>query len=138
MIDVGSAKDYLATCGLGGSKFLLARAVVDGTHVSFVTPAPATGGASYVLSLTFDSAGAKAFDAAAAELYQETQSLDGSGQMAIVADGLVVAAPVVNAELGSNIQLDGMTQQDAATMAGLIQSQPSELLFRPVVELSAA
>ena len=115
--------DYLATCDSQGNKYFLAPSVIDGKDVSnaIASPVEANGvpTGQWEIDLTFDSKGKGEFSTETATLYSQYSGQTGSGQFAIVLDGVVESAPVVN---------QGAITTGSATISGsFTEAQASQL-----------
>ena len=110
-----SPADTIVACSReGGSKYILAPAEVLGQQVSKASSGIDQQGASaWYVSLTFNGEGTKAFGALTTRV---TSLPSPQNQVAIVLDGLVVSAPVINEAIPSgNAQITGsFTQVEAA------------------------
>ena len=115
--------DYLATCDSQGNKYFLAPSVIDGKDVTnaIASPVEANGvpTGQWEIDLTFDSKGKGEFSTETATLYSQYSGQTGSGQFAIVLDGVVESAPVVN---------QGAITTGSATISGsFTEAQASQL-----------
>ncbi len=114
--------DTIVACSReGGSKYILAPAEVLGQQVSKASSGIDQQGASaWFVSLTFDGDGTKAFGALTSRV---TSLPSPQNQVAIVLDGLVVSAPVINEAIPSgNAQITGsFTQTEAADLANVLK-----------------
>jgi preprotein translocase subunit SecD len=122
--------DVIVACSrTGASKYILAPAEVLGRQVSKATAGIDQQGASawYVL-LTFNGDGTKAFGALTARV---TSLASPQNQVAIVLDGLVVSAPVINEAIPSgNAQITGsFTQLEAQDLANVLKYGALPLAF---------
>jgi len=122
--------DVIVACSrTGTSKYILAPAEVLGRQVSKATAGIDQQGASawYVL-LTFNGDGTKAFGALTARV---TSLASPQNQVAIVLDGLVVSAPVINEAIPSgNAQITGsFTQVEAQDLANVLKYGALPLAF---------
>jgi preprotein translocase subunit SecD len=129
--------DYIATCDTTNQvKYLLGPSQVDGKDVTSAQSVPVTAngnvtGAWQVL-LSFDAKGTKDFANATSTLYQQYTSQTGSGQFAIVLDGVVQSAPAVNqgAITGGQAQITGtFTQSQTDTLATVLNYGALPLTF---------
>ncbi len=120
--------DYVAACDKNGAaKYLLGPSEVSGTDVTSATATPVMAGqtvtSNWQINLTFDAKGSKEFATATQQLYQQYTSQSGSGAFAIVLDGVVESAPVVNqgAITGGQAQITGsFTQADSDNLATIL------------------
>lgn len=113
---------YLATCSANSpEKYLLGPSLLDGTQIMSAQPTQnATGG--WQVNLTFDAAGAKAFADATQQLYTQYVGQTGTGQFAVVLDGIVESAPAVTEGpiTGGQAQISGeFTGQQARDLAAV-------------------
>ena len=122
--------DTIVACSReGGSKYILAPAEVLGQQVSKASSGIDQQGASaWFVSLTFDGDGTKAFGALTSRV---TSLPSPQNQVAIVLDGLVVSAPVINEAIPSgNAQITGsFTQTEAADLANVLKYGALPLAF---------
>ena len=122
--------DTIVACSReGGSKYILAPAEVLGQQVSKASSGIDQQGASaWFVSLTFDGEGTKAFGALTSRV---TSLPSPQNQVAIVLDGLVVSAPVINEAIPSgNAQITGsFTQTEAADLANVLKYGALPLAF---------
>lgn len=122
--------DTIVACSReGGSKYILAPAEVLGQQVSKASSGIDQQGASaWFVSLTFDGEGTKAFGALTSRVTSLPSPLN---QVAIVLDGLVVSAPVINEAIPSgNAQITGsFTQTEAADLANVLKYGALPLAF---------
>jgi preprotein translocase subunit SecD len=122
--------DTIVSCERdGSSKYILAPAEVLGRQISKASyGVDTTSGTQYVVSLTFDGDGTKAFGA----LTTRVTSLSApQNQVAIVLDGLVVSAPSINEAIPSgSAQITGnFTQVDASNLANVLKYGALPLAF---------
>ena len=122
--------DVIVACSrTGASKYILAPAEVLGRQVSKAAAGIDQQGASawYVL-LTFNGEGTKAFGSLTARV---TSLPSPQNQVAIVLDGLVVSAPVINEAIPSgNAQITGsFTQLEAQDLANVLKYGALPLAF---------
>jgi preprotein translocase subunit SecD len=127
---VDAPSDTIVACSReGGSKYILAPAEVLGQQVSKASSGIDQQGASaWFVSLTFDGEGTKAFGALTSRVTSLPSPLN---QVAIVLDGLVVSAPVINEAIPSgNAQITGsFTQTEAADLANVLKYGALPLAF---------
>ena len=122
--------DTIVACSrTGTSKYILAPAEVLGRQVSKASAGIDSQGASawYVL-LTFNGDGTKAFGALTSRV---TSLPSPQNQVAIVLDGLVVSAPVINEAIPSgNAQITGsFSQVEAQDLANVLKYGALPLAF---------
>jgi preprotein translocase subunit SecD len=131
------ATDYVAACDKDGKyKYLLGPSEVAGTDVKSASATPVMAGqtvtSNWQINLTFDAKGTSEFAAATQQLYQQYTSQTGSGQFAIVLDGVVESAPAVNqgAINGGQAQITGtFSQNDADNLATILNYGALPLKF---------
>ena len=127
----GSPEDpelWLGTCDTdGAAKYSLQPAFIQGTNVTdAVAQLPQQGVGGWVVSLTFDSEGARALAEASQELYALPECSPGGpspcNAFAIVLDGVVVSAPRFNEPIiGGQAQIEGdFTAQEAQDLANVL------------------
>lgn len=113
----------LVTCDREGTaKYLLGPTVVSGQQVTNANAGIPQGQLQWVVTMDFDSEGARLFADATTQLSQGVPSR----QFAIVLDGLVVSAPQVNEPIPSGqAQIDGgsvgFTQESAQSLASVLK-----------------
>ena len=122
--------DVIVACSrTGANKYILAPAEVLGRQVSKAAAGIDQQGASawYVL-LTFNGEGTKAFGSLTARV---TSLASPQNQVAIVLDGLVVSAPVINEAIPSgNAQITGsFSQVEAQDLANVLKYGALPLAF---------
>ena len=121
-------KLWLGTCDKdGAAKYSLQPAFIEGTNVTdAVAQLPQQGVGGWVVSLTFDSEGARALAEASQELYALPDCAPGGASpcnaFAIVLDGVVVSAPRFNEPIiGGQAQIEGdFTAQEAQDLANVL------------------
>lgn len=119
---------WLGTCDTdGAAKYSLQPAFIQGTNVTdAVAQLPQQGVGGWVVSLTFDSDGARALAEASQELYALPDCTPGGASpcnaFAIVLDGVVVSAPRFNEPIiGGQAQIEGdFTAQEAQDLANVL------------------
>ncbi|HZP51443.1 protein translocase subunit SecD [Actinocrinis sp.] len=129
--------DYVATCDKDNTaKYLLGPSEVAGTDVKSASATPVMAGqtvtSNWQINLNFDAKGTKDFATATQQLYQQYSSQTGSGQFAIVLDGVVESAPAVNqgAITGGQAQITGtFSQTDADNLATVLNYGALPLRF---------
>jgi len=121
-------KLWLGTCDTdGAAKYSLQPAFIEGTNVTdAVAQLPQQGVGGWVVSLTFDSEGARALATASQELYALPDCAPGGASpcnaFAIVLDGVVVSAPRFNEPIiGGQAQIEGdFTATEAQDLANVL------------------
>lgn len=112
---------WLGTCSKDGTgKYVLQPAFIKGTNVTSASAQLPTNGVTFVVSLGFDSEGAKALATASTTLSALPDcSIGGQSPcnaFAIVLDGVVTSAPRFNeAILGGTAQIEGNFSNEQAT-----------------------
>jgi preprotein translocase subunit SecD len=121
-------EQWLGTCEQSGAtKYLLEPAFIRGTNVTGADAALPQSGFGWVVSLNFDSEGARALADASSRLTTLPECGTPGGNpcnaFAIVLDGVVVSAPRFNeAILGGQAQIEGnFTAQEAADLANVLK-----------------
>ncbi len=111
---VADPTKWLVTCSRDGSaKYLLQPAFIEGTNVTNATAGIPQNGASWLVNLEFDSAGAKKLSDASTQLYVKPTP---QNQFAIVLDGVVFSSPYFKEPiLGGTAQIEGNFSQKTAT-----------------------
>jgi preprotein translocase subunit SecD len=129
--------DYVATCDKdNAAKYLLGPSEVAGTDVKSASATPVMAGqtvtSNWQINLNFDAKGTSEFATATQQLYQQYSSQTGSGQFAIVLDGVVQSAPAVNqgAITGGQAQITGtFSQTEADNLATVLNYGALPLRF---------
>ena len=120
----------LVTCSRDGTtKYVLAPAEVLGSQVSKASAVlDQQGGSGWMVSLTFNGSGTKAFGAMTTRITGLTAP---ANQAAIVLDGLVVSSPrIIEAINTGNAQISGnFTQTDATDLANVLKYGALPLAF---------
>jgi len=121
-------EQWLGTCEqTGATKYLLEPAFIRGTNVTGADAALPQSGFGWVVSLNFDSEGARALAEASRRLTTLPECGTPGGNpcnaFAIVLDGVVVSAPRFNeAILGGQAQIEGnFTAQEASDLANVLK-----------------
>lgn len=118
---------WLGTCDQDGlGKYLLEPAFIKGTNVTAANAALPQQGVGWVVSLEFDSEGARALADASTRLAALPDCGTGAtpcNAFAIVLDGVVVSAPRFNEPiLGGQAQIEGnFNAQQAADLANVLK-----------------
>ncbi len=119
---------WLGTCDQdGAAKYTLEPAFIQGTNVTDASAQlPQQGVGGWVVSLTFDSEGARALASASQELSALPECTPGGASpcnaFAIVLDGVVVSAPRFNEPIiGGQAQIEGdFTSTEAQDLANVL------------------
>jgi preprotein translocase subunit SecD len=100
----------LITCDDEGAKYLLSPAVIEGTSLDDASAVPPNQNPQWVVSLDLDSEGSSVFSTV-------TKALNGLQKpFAIVLDGQVLSAPVVNSPItNGNAEISGGFDQESAS-----------------------
>jgi preprotein translocase subunit SecD len=127
---VDSPNSPLVTCSRdGGTKYILAPAEVLGSQVSKAAAVlDQQGGSGWMVSLTFNGDGTKAFGAMTTRI---TGLPAPANQAAIVLDGLVVSSPrIIEAINSGSAQITGnFTQTDATDLSNVLKYGALPLAF---------
>jgi preprotein translocase subunit SecD len=123
------AKPLLA-CDDSGAKYLLSPAIIEGTQLNDASYGIPQNDVQYVVNLDFNGDATSTFG-------EVTRAITGTGeQFAIVLDGAVLSAPVVNQPItDGNAQISGsFTQSSAKALANSLKYGALPLKFEvPVV-----
>jgi preprotein translocase subunit SecD len=121
-------EQWLGTCSQEGlQKYILEPAFIRGTNVTGADAAIPQTGFGWVVTLDFDTEGARALSEASSRLSAlpecGTPGLSPCNAFAIVLDGVVVSAPRFNEPiLGGSAQIEGnFTAQEAADLANVLK-----------------
>jgi preprotein translocase subunit SecD len=128
---------WLGTCERSGSaKYNLEPAFIRGTNVTGANAVLPQNGVGWVVSLEFDSEGAKALADASNRLTQLPECGAGNpcNAFAIVLDGVVVSAPRFNEPiLGGQAQIEGnFTAEEAKDLANVLKYGALPVTLEPV------
>jgi preprotein translocase subunit SecD len=127
----------LITCDDQGNKFLLSAAMIEGTQLTGASAGIPQNQVQWVVDLTFNSAARKTFATVTAAIANQTSPLtQQQKQFAIVLDGKVISAPVVNEPIpNGQAQISGnFTQTTAQSLANSLKYGALPLRFKaPVV-----
>ncbi|HET8604093.1 MAG TPA: protein translocase subunit SecD [Marmoricola sp.] len=107
----------LITCDDSGIKYLLSKAVIEGTELKTASAQIPQQGIGWAVNLAFKSAGSQTFGQVTQAISQQTSPLTGQQkQFAIVLDGTVLSAPTVQSPiLDGNAQITGNFTEASAT-----------------------
>jgi len=127
----------LVTCDESGNKYLLSAAMIQGTQLTRASAGIPQNQVQWVVDLTFDSTARKTFATVTSQIANQTSPLtQQQKQFAIVLDGKVISAPVVNSPIpNGQAQISGnFTQTEAQTLANSLKYGALPLKFKaPVV-----
>jgi preprotein translocase subunit SecD len=127
----------LVTCDEQGNKYLLSAAMIQGTQLTKASAGIPQNQVQWVVDLTFDSTARKTFATVTSQIANQTSPLtQQQKQFAIVLDGKVISAPVVNSPIpNGQAQISGnFTQSEAQTLANSLKYGALPLKFKaPVV-----
>jgi preprotein translocase subunit SecD len=127
----------LITCDDDGFKYLLSRAVIEGTNLTKAQAGIPQNEIQWVVDLTFDSQARKIFADVTRTIANVTSPITGQQkQFAIVLDGKVISAPTVNGVIpNGQAQISGdFTQASAESLANSLKYGALPLKFTaPVV-----
>jgi len=103
-------------CSTDGTRYTLGKVELDGAHVTEVQAKADSQGVGWVVYLTLDDQGSKAFATLTADLVKRK---DPNNMLAIVVKDQVVSAPVVNDVIsGGQVQIAGnFTSESAKKLA---------------------
>ena len=129
----------LITCDAQGNKFLLSKAIIEGTQLKTAGYEIPQQGVGWVVTLSFKHDGAKTFADVTQAIANQTSPLTGqSKQFAIVLDGTVLSNPYVSsAILDGNAQITGnFTEASARSLATSLKygALPIRFAQPPTVE----
>lgn len=130
---------WLGTCEVTGlAKFNLEPAFIQGTNVTGANAVLPQGGVGWVVSLEFDSEGARALAEASTRLSALPEcgvaGANPCNAFAIVLDGVVTSAPRFNEPiLGGSAQIEGnFTAQEARDLANILKYGALPVTLDPV------
>ena len=130
---------WLGTCDTTGTaKYILEPAFIKGTNVTNADAVLPQGGVGWVVSLEFDSEGARALADASTRLSALPEcGVEGANPcnaFAIVLDGVVTSAPRFNEPiLGGQAQIEGnFTAQEARDLANVLKYGALPVTLEPV------
>jgi preprotein translocase subunit SecD len=121
----------LITCDSSGNKFLLSKAIIEGTQLKTASYGTPQNGIGWAVNLSFKSSARKTFGTTTTQLNQN------GGSFAIVLDGQVISAAGVNEPiLDGNAQITGsFTETEARSLANSLKYGALPIKFtRPTVE----
>ncbi|HET7388925.1 MAG TPA: protein translocase subunit SecD [Nocardioidaceae bacterium] len=123
----------LITCNDTGQKFLLSPAMIEGTQLTKAAAGIPQQQVQWVVTLTFDGSGRKTFAKVSKAIANKTSPLTNQQeQFAIVLDGKVISAPVVNEPiLNGSAEISGnFTQSSAQSLATSLKYGALPLRFK--------
>jgi preprotein translocase subunit SecD len=127
----------LITCDADGAKYLLSAAMIQGTQLTKAEAGIPQSQVQWVVDLTFDKTARETFAEVTRTIVNATSPITGQQkQFAIVLDGQVLSAPVVNGVIpNGQAQISGdFTQTEAQTLANSLKYGALPLTFTvPVV-----
>ena len=130
---------WLGTCDVtGAAKYNLEPAFIQGTNVTNANAVLPQGGVGWVVSLEFDSDGARALADASTRLSALPEcgiaGANPCNAFAIVLDGVVTSAPRFNEPiLGGSAQIEGnFTAQEARDLANVLKYGALPVTLEPV------
>ncbi len=130
---VADIKDKpLITCDSDGVKYLLSAAMIQGTQLTKAAAGIPAQQVQWVVDLTFDKTARQTFADVTRSIVNATSPITGQQkQFAIVLDGQVISAPVVNGVIpNGQAQISGdFTQQEAQTLANSLKYGALPLTF---------
>jgi preprotein translocase subunit SecD len=123
----------LITCDSHGVKYLLSAAMIQGTQLKDASAGPPSQqSVQWAVNLSFDSTARKTFAKVTETIQNATSPLTGQQkQFAIVLDGKVISAPVVNGAIpNGQAQITGdFTQGEAQSLANSLKYGALPLKF---------
>ncbi len=127
----------LVTCDDSGNKYLLSASMIEGTQLTRASAGIPQNQVQWVVDLTFNSQARKTFATVTTAIANATSPLtQQQKQFAIVLDGKVISAPVVNEPIpNGQAQISGnFTQTEAQTLANSLKYGALPLKFNaPVI-----
>lgn len=99
----------LVTCDEDGQKYLLSKAIIEGTQLESADAQQPQGQIQWVVTMQFDNAGAKSFS-------EVSQSMAGTDErFAVVLDGTVISSPVFNQPINDGrAEIEGDFNEESA------------------------
>ena len=122
----------MITCDAEGVKYLLSAAMIQGTQLTKSDAGIPQGQVQWVVDLTFDKTARETFADVTRTIVNATSPITGQQkQFAIVLDGQVISAPVVNGVIpNGQAQISGdFTQTEAMTLANSLKYGALPLTF---------
>ncbi len=122
----------LITCDSDGVKYLLSASMIQGTQLTKAAAGIPAQQVQWVVDLTFDKTARQTFADVTRSIVNATSPITGQQkQFAIVLDGQVISAPVVNGVIpNGQAQISGdFTQQEAQTLANSLKYGALPLTF---------
>ena len=127
----------LVTCDEDGNKYLLSASMIQGTQLTRAEAGIPQGQVQWAVDLTFDKTARETFAEVTREIVNATSPITGQQkQFAIVLDGQVLSAPVVNGVIpNGQAQITGdFNQESAQSLANSLKYGALPLTFTaPVV-----
>jgi preprotein translocase subunit SecD len=134
---VDNPNQPLVTCDADGNKYLLSVAMIQGTQLTRAEAGIPQSQVQWAVDLTFDSTARDTFADVTREIVNATSPITGQQkQFAIVLDGQVLSAPVVNGVIpNGQAQITGdFDQESAQSLANSLRYGALPLTFTaPVV-----
>ena len=134
---VDKRDDPLVTCDADGVKYLLSASMIQGTQLTRAEAGIPQQQVQWAVDLTFDKTARETFAEVTRQIVNATSPLTGQQkQFAIVLDGRVLSAPVVNGVIpNGQAQITGdFTQTEAQSLANSLKYGALPLTFTaPVV-----
>lgn len=122
----------LITCDSDGVKYLLSASMIQGTQLTKAEAGIPSQQVQWVVDLTFDKTARETFAEVTRTIVNATSPITGQQkQFAIVLDGQVISAPVVNGVIpNGQAQISGdFTQTEAQTLANSLKYGALPLTF---------
>ena len=124
--------DVIASCDQnGGSKYLLNKAIIEGTEISGASAvAPTSTSPQWTVSLDFKSSGQATWARYTSEHNVTVTPNDPANNVAFVLDGKTISAPAIQGTINGQTEITGsFTQDDAEDLANVLKFGALPLTF---------
>ena len=124
--------DVIASCDQnGGSKYLLAPAIIEGTEIAGASAvAPTSTSPQWTVSLDFKSGGQATWARYTSQHNVTVTPNDPANNVAFVLDGKTISAPAIQGTINGQTQITGsFTQSDAEDLANVLKYGALPLTF---------
>ena len=124
--------DVIASCDQnGGSKYLLAPAIIEGTEIAGASAvAPTSTSPQWTVSLDFKSGGQATWARYTSQHNVTVTPNDPANNVAFVLDGKTISAPAIQGTINGQTQITGsFTQSDAQDLANVLKYGALPLTF---------
>jgi preprotein translocase subunit SecD len=124
--------DVIASCDQnGGSKYLLAPAIIEGTEIAGASAvAPTSTSPQWTVSLDFKSSGQATWARYTSQHNVTVTPNDPANNVAFVLDGKTISAPAIQGTINGQTQITGsFTQSDAEDLANVLKYGALPLTF---------